>query len=383
MRSKPKRIIFDGEVIVMPHFSGIGHYTLELLRAIDRHLDTDKSISCSLFIYFKQINKARSFGFKNIKLIRSPFPLRISNGLKTHNIQFPLDIFFGRGIYVFPNYSSWPLLFSKSAIFIYDISYEKYPEFAEPRNQVFLSNQVKKSAKRADMIATISESSKRDISDFYNIDKKNIDVFYPAVDKNIYYRKSHEEINRVKEKYSIKGDYILFVGNIEPRKNLKNLLLAYEKLPTKISDNNSLLIVGAKGWQNKEINDTVNRLKQSNKLVQFPSNYVSDQDLPALYSGAKIFVYPSIYEGFGIPPIEAMACGTPVISADNSSLPEAVGDAAITVDANSINDLSNAMSQLIKDKDMQTSLIKKGYKQINKFSWDDSAKKIIDLLKEL
>lgn len=382
MKQKRTRIIIDGEVVVMPHFSGIGHYTLEMLRAIDKYLDSDSSVSVLLMVYFKDVNKARGFKFNNIKLLRSPFSQRISNGFKTFGIQPLLDIIFGRAIYIFPNYSSWPLLISKGISFIYDISYEKYPEFTEPRNRAFLSKQVKKSAERADIIATISNSSKSDIAHFYNINGNKIKVFYPAVDRAVYYRRSNKEIEAVKKKYAITGNYILFVGNIEPRKNLINLLLAYEQLPARTQKSNSIVIIGAKGWQDKEIFDVVTRLQNQGKSIQFPNKYVIDGDLPAFYSGAKLFVYPSIYEGFGIPPIEAMACGTPVLSANNSSLPEAVGNAALMTDALSISDISLNIDNLLTNKELGAKLVSEGYKQIEKFSWDNSAKKLIETIEE-
>lgn len=377
------RVIFDGEVIVMSHFSGIGHYTLELLRAIDRQLEKDDSLDFSLLINYRHMKKARGFGFRNINLVHSPFSLRISNGLKTHNIQLPLDMFFGRGTYIFPNYSSWPLLRSKAVTFIYDISYEKYPELVEPRNQVFLSGQVRKSASRASLVATISENSKREICSLYSLRDDRVKVFYPAVDRTLYYRRPAVEIKRMKTKYDIKGDYILFVGNIEPRKNLKNLLLAYEQFPLDLQEKTSLLLIGAEGWQNSDILEIISRLQKQGKSIRMPAKSVPDKDLPALYSGAKLFVYPSIYEGFGIPPIEAMACGTPVVSANNSSLPEAVGEAALMVDAQSVSDISSKMSLLLGNIDLQKKFIKKGYQQINKFSWDDSAKKFLESMKNL
>lgn len=367
----------------MPHFSGVGHYILELLQAIDKQLDEDSSLKVSILVYFRDAQKVRNFGFRNISIIRSPFPLRITNGLKNYCIQPPLDLFFGSGIYIFPNFSSWPLIHSKNITFIYDMSYEKYPKLADPHNQIFLAKQAKKSINRASMIASISESSKNDISNFYGLAGHKIEIFYPAVDTSIYYHRSLDEISTVMNKYNIKGDYILFVGNIEPRKNLKNLLLAYENLPQEIQDNYSLLIIGAKGWQDGEIFETIKRLRKLGKSIQLPSKYVSDNDLPALYSGAKIFIYPSIYEGFGMPPIEAMACGAPVIASDNSSLPESVGDAALMVKANSVNDISNKMKDLLSSQETRDKLIEKGYVQIMKYSWVKSANLFIKMIKNL
>jgi len=383
MREKQTKIIIDGDVIVMPHFSGIGHYTLEMLRAIDRQLDKDSSFRVSILIHFRHMDKAKKYGFKNIKIIRSSFSLRISNGLKTRNIQPPLDAIFGKAIYIFPNYTSWPLIWSKGVSFIYDISYEKYPEFAEPRNQRFLSNQVVKSIKRSSMIATISENSKKEICEFYKIKDDKVKIFYPSVDQKLYYHRTPKEISEVKLKYGIKDEYILFIGNLEPRKNLKNLLLAYEQLPTKLQEENSLLFIGSKGWQNDEIIKIIKRLRKQGRSILIPDKHIPDEEIPAFYSGAKIFVYPSIYEGFGIPPIESMACGTPVISANNSSLPEAVGDSALMVDALSVTDISSNMARLLNDHILQKKLIEKGYEQVNKFSWDESAKNFLISLKNL
>lgn len=380
---KKKRIYIDGEILVMPHFSGIGHYCLELFRAIDIQLTDHPHLDVRMFVHFRHIDKARSYGFKNIKIIKSPFSLRISNGLKIRGKQPPLDLIFGPGLYIFPNYSSWPLLFSRSIPFIYDLSFEKYPEFAEPRNQAFLSDQVKKSAKRASHIATISKNSQKEISSFYNVPLKRIGVYYPAVDTKVFYRRDDKAIKAVKKKYQITGNYILFVGNIEPRKNLKNLLLAYEKLDKATRDAHPLLLVGAKGWQDGEIFQIISRLKAAGNTIVRPVGYVSDADLPAIYSGGALFVYPSIYEGFGIPPIEAMACGVPVISSDNSSLPEAVGSAAKMVRAESVNELAKAIKEVLSNDSLQKSMISEGFKQVSKFSWHLESKKIIDTIQGL
>lgn len=380
---KKIRLIIDGEVLVADHFSGVGNYTLEMMRAIDKELDHDKRFRASIFVYFRQIEKMRSYGFKNIKIIPSPLSLRISNALKHRNAQQPLDLLFGRGVYLFPNFSSWPLLRSKSIPFIYDISFEKYPQYAEPRNQKFLSKQVKLSSQRANHIVTISKSAQHEIAGFYKKSINCIGVYYPAVDLSHYYKRPKEEIADVREKYHIPESYILFVGNIEPRKNLKGLLLAYEKLSPRLQEKYSLVLVGAKGWQDGEIFEIINRLIKKGLSIVFPDRYVESKDLPAVYSGATVFVYPSIYEGFGIPPVEAMACGTAVVCADNSSLPEAVGNAAVMVDASSAQSVANGMSSLLVSDQLRQDMIKKGHKQTEKFSWNSSAKKLLQEIEKI
>lgn len=382
MRNKTK-VIIDGEVLINPHFSGIGHYTLELLRALDNKLENERGFDACLLVHFRYIERAKLFGFKHIRIIPSPFSLRISNALKIRGKQPPLDLIFGKGIYIFPNFTSWPLLFSKSLPIIYDLSYEKYPQFAEPRNQAFLSTQVRKSTQRASRILTISKNSKTEIAEFYKFPKEKIDIIYPAVDRSRFRPLAEREVVAIKEKYDIYGEYILFVGNIEPRKNLLNLLLAYEQLPKELRQKYSLLLVGAKGWQDGEIFETINRLHNKGDRIQLPSRYVEDMDIPAIYNGASLFVYPSLYEGFGIPPVEAMACGVPVITSNNSSLPESCGNAAVLIDASSVKDLRSAIENLMSNPKLLGDLTVKGYSQADNFSWDLSADILLSSIKQI
>lgn len=383
MSSKKLRIFVDAEVLVVPHFSGIGHYTLDLLHALDRLLDTRSDVEVHLGVYFKRVPKIREYGFRNFIIHRTPFPLRVSNGLKIRGLQPFYDLFFGKFIYFFPNYTSWPLLFSKSVSVVYDLSFEYHAQYVEPNNQKFLSEQVRKTVERSAKIITISKNSQKEIVDFYNIPESKTAIVYPGIDQSQFFRWPEEAVNKVKAKYGIHGKYILFVGNIEPRKNLKNLLLAYEKLDDATRKEYSLLLIGARGWLDGEIFDIIERLRIAGNFIQQPLGYVKDKDRAALYSGASVFAYPSKYEGFGIPPVEAMACGIPVISSDNSSLPEAVGDAAEKVSADSVEELTNAIEKVLSDKKLQAEMITRGFDQADKFNWDTEAQKLLDAFEEV
>jgi glycosyltransferase involved in cell wall biosynthesis len=375
-------VFVDAEVLVAPHFSGIGHYTLELLRAFDKLIDNRDDIAVELGVFFKQARKFKSYGFRNFRIRRSVFPLRITNALKTHGLQPPYDIFFGKRIYLFPNFTSWPTWFSKSVSVVYDLSFEYFPQYVEPHNQEFLSSQVKKSIERSAKIITISKNSQKEIHDFYGKPVKDVPIIYPGIDQSELFRRPADEIEKVKLRYGVRVKYILFVGNIEPRKNLKNILLAYEKLDATIHQEYSLLLVGARGWLDEEIFEIVKRLRTNGKNIQQPNKYVQDADRAAIFSGAAVFVYPSLYEGFGIPPVEAMACGVPTITSDNSSLPEAVGDAAVTVDAASVDGLAQAITRVLGDEKLRTEMSSKGYSQADKFSWDTAAQELLAVLQE-
>lgn len=377
------KIFIDAEVLVVPHFSGIGHYTLELLRSLDSLIEGRDDVSIELGVYFKRVNKIRAYGFRNFKIRRTPYPLRISNALKIRGWQPPYDLLFGKRVYFFPNYTSWPLWFSKSVPVVYDLSFEYFPQYAEPRNQKFLSDNVKKSVQWASKIITISRNSQKEIVDFYNRAIEDVPIVYPGIDQSQLFRWPEDEVAKVKARYGIHGKYILFVGNIEPRKNLKNLLLAYEKLDAKTRREYSILLVGARGWLDDEIFDIIERLRMAGNHIQQPQGYVEDEDRAAIFSGASLFVYPSQYEGFGMPPVEAMACGVPTITSDNSSLPEAVGKGAVMVDADSVDNLKSAIEKVLADKPLQAKLVREGFKQVDKFSWDHEAEKLLDLFIEV
>lgn len=383
MTNKKLKVFVDAEVLIAPHFSGIGHYTLELLRALDDIIGNRDDVIVELGVFYKRVNKIRTYRFQNFRVRRHLFPLRISNGLKIRGWQPPYDIFFGKRVYFFPNYTTWPTWFSKSVSVVYDLSFEYFPQYVEPRNQKFLSEQVKKTIERSNKVITISRNSQKEIAGFYNRPINDIPIVYPGIDQTKFFRWPSKEIDKVKAKYGIFGDYILFVGNIEPRKNLKNLLLAYEKIDIKYRKKYSLLLVGARGWLDGEIFEIIERLRVAGNHIQQPLNYVEDDDRAALYSGASLFVYPSKYEGFGIPPVEAMACGVPVITSNNSSLPEAVGSAAKIIKAESIEQLSRVIEKVLSDKELQKIMIAEGFKQVDKFSWHREAQKLLDVFMDV
>ncbi|MEO5627723.1 MAG: glycosyltransferase family 1 protein [Candidatus Saccharimonadales bacterium] len=383
-KKKNVHVFVDGEVLVIKHFSGIGHYTAELLRAVDKllYLDEYSHISVEIGVPKNDMHRLNRFGYENFKVRRMPFSPHVANGLKKRHRLPPIDLLYGKKVYLFPNYSCWPALFSPVVPIIYDLSFVHHAEFVEPRNQAFLIEQVRLSASKAKKIVTISKNSQAEIETEFSIPSKDIDIVYPAVDRHLFYPRSDYDVSYTKAKNGVFGDYILFVGNIEPRKNLVTLLRAYNQLPAAIQEKYGLLLIGAKGWLDNEIHDMIIDMRMRGLKIIQPTGYVEDEDLPALYSGASAFVYVSKYEGFGIPPIEAMACNTPVISSNNSSLPEAVGDAAIMIDAADDAALCENITKLLNDKKIVKKYVDRGSQQILNFDWDKSARQLLKTLEE-
>jgi len=390
---RTKKIYFECTALVADHFSGVGHYVKGIAQAWDRYLALPEHTilqnkkqaryATVLCASKNRMNNLDKFRLEHMRRQSILLPARILHKLLDSELLPPLDLWFGRGTYLFTNFARYPLFNSKSATIVYDISYEIVPQYADANNARYLSKIVRKAVSKSDLIITISNYTKNEIVEFYNINPRKVMVAYPAVDRRHFYRRSEWEIDRVKREYGLPDNYVLFVGNIEPRKNITTLIDAYTKLPHSYSNKAPLLLVGANGWLSEAIFDKLETAKQNGYAIVRPKTYIDDNDIPAVYSGASMFVYPSHYEGFGMPPLEAMSCGVPVITSDNTSLPEVVGSAALLVKSTDEKSITDAILKLMSTKTLRDSMVEKGYAQCQKFSWDKSAKKIYKSLLEL
>lgn len=381
--ARKTKIFIDGLGLVDGHFSGIGQYIYGVLKGMDEIIgdaiyhDASHPDIC-VIIPYDSVNKFNSFGFKHLRYKRFPLSFRTMSGLWYRGKMPPIDLWCGKGTYLFTRFVTMPLVFSKSAVIIYDISFELYRQYSDEKNAAFLSNSVKRSLVEADKVITISRSAKNEIVNFYNINPNLVSIATPATDPSIFYRRNSEQIDEAKKKYGIKGDYILALSNLEPRKNLEGLVEAYCSLPEDMRKNTSLLLVGVSGWKtDKLFSDILEKVKDGYSIIR-PSEYVHDDDKPAIISGAKMLVYPSHYEGFGMPPLEALACGVPVITSDNSSLPEVVGASGVLVNSNDTEELKHQMELYINNHDIiSKKAIVEGPKRADLFSWRKSAEIVL------
>lgn len=383
---KQKTIFIDGLGLVEGHFSGVGQYILGIIRGIDEVIDDLKYAGqpaprVRVVIPRGTSDKFKSFGFRHVGYKSLPFSFRYTAALWHRGWLPPIDIFCGRGTYIFPRFVGMPLLFSKNAgLVIFDLSFELHREFSDEGNAIFLSGGVSRSIAKTKAVITISNSAKQEIVDFYKLPASRVVVATPAVDPKVFYRRSKAEIDKVKQKYGIEGNYILALSNLEPRKNLGGLVDAYCNLPEKYRKKYKLLLVGVSGWKTDELfQKIVSRVDDGYQILR-PSKYVSDKDKPAIISGASMLVYPSHYEGFGMPPLEALSCGVPVIAADNSSLPEVMGSAGKMVPSKDTVMLEKEISSLLDNLKSVTKIVSKaGPAQANKFSWKESARVFLDI----
>jgi glycosyltransferase involved in cell wall biosynthesis len=241
-----------------------------------------------------------------------------------------------------------------------------------------LKNWTAYSARNAKKVFTISQSSKNDIINEYKLNPEDVIVTYPGIKplKN----QNLVSMDILQKKFGIPKKFILFVGTIQPRKNIGALIEAFSKIAQKNKETD-LVIVGKKGWLFEPIFKLPQKIQIENR-VHF-LDFVNDEDLASLYKNAICFVLPSLYEGFGLPVLEAMQRGCPVITSNVSSLPEAGGNAALYVDPKDTDDIAKKIAQLINDDKLRKDLIKKGYEHLKMFSWEKSAKETLSILEEL
>lgn len=299
-------------------------------------------------------------------------PLTLSAALRRN----PVDVLHVQ--FTAPPLSPCPFVVS-----IHDLSFEHLPQTFKRRSRMQLRLTVRSSARRAARILALSESARQDIIETYGISPERVTMIPLAAPAHFAPVTDAKDLQRVRHTYGIDGDYILSVGSIQPRKNLARVVRAFaglrrERTGVKLP---KLVLVGKQGWLYDETLSVIKESGLGNEVLL--TGYVPEADLPALYSGAICFVYASYFEGFGLPPLEAMKCGTPVIVGNKTSLPEVVGDAGLMVNPFDEAEITSALAQLIDNRDLRDKLRRKGLKRADKFSWDDTARQTLEVYKQV
>lgn len=383
------RICIDARCLMEGRRTGVEEYTLNLLLNL---FEIDKKNDYVLFINSAK-NPKFNFSifskFKNVTPKRFRIPNKLLNFLfwyigwpKIDRLVGGADILFSPNI-IFGS-------FSKSVMFvavIHDLSFERCPEFLSFKRKwwhIFIN--PKKICQKAKKIISVSSSTRNDISSVYKINPKKITVISSAVsDKFRLISRNDERLIKVKEKYHLPYKFILFLGTIEPRKNISGIVRAFEVFQEYAQSCHSeellkyeLIIAGESGWKNEEIFSQINSSCFKNKIKII--NFIPEDDKPYLYNLASLFVYPSFFEGFGFPPLEAMKCGVPVISSNNSSLPEIVGSAGIMIDPEKPDEIFRAIKEILENRELKVKLIQKGFKKADDFNWKKTAQETLKLL---
>lgn len=378
------KIGVDIRALMDERYSGVSAYAEQLLKEILRQ---DQENEYYLFYNsFRDLsNRFSALENEKVKVIGTHFPNKVFNYVLQKIFGRPyldkilggVDVFWSPH-FNFSNFSKG----SKNILTVHDLSFLRAPEFFSWRKNCWHKLLgIKKIIKRADLIVAISENTKLDLMDIFAVPAEKIKVIYsglnlPEVDF------TENEQQEFLNKHGIKNDFILSVGNIEPRKNLDGLIKAYEILRENNPElKNQLVLAGAPGWQNKHIYLAAKKSKFSQDIIF--TGYVSEGEKKSLYRQAAVFVFPSFYEGFGFPPLEAMSYGLPVIAANSSSIPEVVGESAFLINPVFPSEITSALKIILTDEKIKEKYCLAGKERVSLFSWKKTASEYLELFKNV
>ena len=372
----------DASRTVTAEHTGTEAYAYHLIQAL---IPLTRQKDYYLRLYFNQAPRPDLFpALPHLESVVIPFPRLWTHFRLAWELQKrPPDVFFTPAHVIPMTY------FGRSVATIHDLGYHYFPE-AHPRNQLaYLRWSTRHNGRRSRRLIADSQATKTDLIRLYAIDPARIDVIYPAVDPHLKPVLDQNTLAAVQQKYGITPPYLLYIGTLQPRKNLVRLIQAHaaSNVP------HQLLLAGKQGWLAQPILDTIPNLQpplpcppapplpRSPNPILLPG-FVADSDKAALISGATALLYPSLYEGFGFPVLEAQACGTAVLCANSSSLPELAGEAALMVDPLDTEALAVAIQRLAGDEPLRRQLIEKGFENVKRFSWQKTARQVLATLEQ-
>lgn len=356
--------------------TGVGRYLSNLLSHISR-MDQENTY----YLYTDRSTETSSIQQENFRWRCLTFPI-IQNYFTWNHFRLPLELVqHPVDFFHFPFYTIPVLRNYKSVVTIHDITYEVHPEWYSWKGLFAMRYFSRFAAKHADKILTDSDHTKRDILEYYGVPESTVHVVYLGVETRFRKLDEPSAIEQVRTKYRIASPkVILYVGSIHTRRNIEQLVRAFRLVCQKMCDV-QLILIGKREYPYLDVEGLVQELGLSEQIIL--AGYSHDDDLPLLYNAADLFIYPSSYEGFGLPPLEAMACETPVITARNSSLPEVAGDAALFVDPLNLEEMADAMYQVLTNERLRRDMVGKGALQAQKFSWEQTAKKTLAVYQSL
>ena len=376
MENKPtqNKIAVDLRSLHSAEFSGVEHYTVNVLQNL---LESNPGTLYKLFYNGFAQREFEFFHFINAEYIQTRVPNRLLN-LSLVLFGYPkLDKLIGDYDTLFmPNWNAVAVSpETKLVLTVHDTSPQLMPEFYSWKSRIWHRLVIAKLIARADRIIAVSEFTKTSLVEKMSVPAEKITVAPLGVDHdNFRPNLPVDRLREVRNRYDLPGDFVLFIGTVEPRKNLARLIAAFENA----DEPRHLVIVGKLGWKYRAI------LKQ---IAQSPKRrcihllgYVEEADKPYLLKLARVFAWPSLYEGFGLPVLEAMAVGTPVVTSNVTSLPEVAGDSALLIDPYNIDDIAAAVSALSTDETLREQYIARGLQRSKSFAWEQSAKIIKDVL---
>ncbi|RDU37555.1 hypothetical protein DRW41_06855 [Neobacillus piezotolerans] len=365
------RVALDSQPL-LGEKTGIGQYVDNLTNVLKRNRE-----EIEIKYWFNQILKKKhsTLNIDQFDIINSSYPYKVIRRLQGPDLlhSYPIDIGDKFDLFHGTNFIGYNTNKSKMVLTIHDLAFLRYPEVADYITYRHHTRWLPYSIKKADHIIAVSNQTKKDIIDYYKVPEYKISVVHLAANHTVASVETHS--------FNLPEQYILFVGTLEPRKNIPFIIRGFALAKRKYSFNHKLVLVGKKGWKYEEIFKTIDDLKLNDEIIFL--GFVTDQELSVIYKKASLFLFPSLYEGFGMPILEAMRHGVPVITSNLSSMPEIVGDSAIKISPNHLDELVESIGVLIENVEIHTNYSKKGLKQSKLFSWERVGKETLDVYKKV
>lgn len=362
------KIGFDASRITVSQKTGSENYAYNLLREL---LNIDQVNEYTLYLREDPPNYVKDKTNVSCKKISLP-RLWTQAGLASEMVFSPPDVLF-MPAHTMPVFRRPGL---KVVVTIHDLGAEFLKQYHQFPHKLYLNKSTEYASKYATNLIAVSEATKKDLTNKLGVPPERITVVYEAWDKELFHRPSAQEVSEVKSRYNLGNEYFVFVGTIQPRKNLERLIESFSRAKVGLD----LVLAGKPGWLSEPIYSAPRRFGVEDR-VKF-LGHVPNNDLPGLYGGSKAMVFPSLYEGFGIPVLEAMACGTVVLTSNTTSLPEVGGDAAYYVDPASIKSITNGLEEIVINHNLRDQLLTKSIKQVQKFSWEKAARETLAVLEK-
>jgi len=357
------------------HDFGIGTYIRNLLRQLAR---IDRTSEYLLLSREADLGIAAQLG-PNFRSVREPSP----NYSLREQVHVPWVLRRERpDVFHAPHYVLPPAVRCRSVVTIHDCIHLMFPQYLPNRLALtYARGSIRMAAKRATRVLTVSESSKRDILRFVDVAASKIDVIYNAYDERFGVEPREEDVVRVRERYQLHDEFVLYAGNVKPHKNLERLIVAFDQVRKRGLEHLKLVLIGDDISKYAALRRAVHS-HQLHKYVRF-LGYLPEETLAVMYRLAGVFVFPSLYEGFGLPPLEAMASGTPVVTSNVSSLPEVAGDAAVLVDPYDPSAIADGIERVLCDERLRRDLRARGLIRARQFSWEASVARVREIYGEV
>ena len=367
------KIGIEAERANLPNPTGVERYAAELIKNLAKIDSTNEYI-----LYFRTPPQPWFSELpKNFRIRLIPFPkfwtqLRLSWEMIGHPVDALVILA-----------SALPLWHPKNSIFTaHDLAYEIYPQAFTKFMLYYQKWSTRFAARHAAKILAVSDATKQDLTKFYGTDPSKIVVTHLGFDAAQFHPRNYDEVQSVLDKYGlVYQKYVLFVGTIQPRKNLERLVEAFQKLRKQYHVEEKLAIFGGRGWLWEPIVKKIKMAGADGSAKYY--DYLDKEDLPYIYAGAKLLTLPALYEGFGLPPLEAMASGVPVVVSNLSSMPEVVGAAGVLVDPNSVDAIADGLLKVLTDGNLRQGMIARGLEQAKQFSWENTARETLKVIEGL